>query len=356
MLSLACRLLGLVALLPSQASRTLAAPTPPVDRDAFVSNEPLFRRLNGNANATAPGCSRGPEDPFPAMQKSGPGSKGHWAGACGHGHGSLHVCPSSSQGLPSGYDCAPPGTAESFWDRTAAVAGSAGATVTAVYGGGTANNMFQYAFGHRLASVLGAKLVPHSYKGENTGPLYWDELGKAIGTGPDCNPTAPGQLIVSDRDHLPVLPLCAQLRAALVDKPRCIRADGFFQDFAYLRGHKETFRGLFKADLPAALPEADEVVVHLRVCRDATQTQPYPLGSGYGELPRAYYDRVLSTVAAASKISLVGPPSCDASMPLVAHLMKTYGAVLHNGPDPLSDYAYLLSAKRLVLSPSTFGW
>lgn len=64
-----------------------------------------------------PGCTRAPwfnggdvhvydELPLPA---GGPGANGYWA-ACGYAHTTRHACPSSPQGLPSGYDCAAHGT------------------------------------------------------------------------------------------------------------------------------------------------------------------------------------------------------------------------------------------------------
>lgn len=134
--------------------------------------------------------------------------------------------------------------------------------------------MFQYAFGHRLASILGAKLVTHLYHGEVAGaflavavavlavpappcphlnpdpnpnantnqpgplPVYWKELHRPRTTAECDLSSRTGQFIVSDRDGTTTHPMCAQLQHA-VTAPGCIRVDGFFQDFGFLRGHRD---------------------------------------------------------------------------------------------------------------------
>ena len=272
---------------------------------------------------------------------------------------------------------------------------SVGTKVSIKYGGQLGNNMFQYAFGYRLASEIAARTLKAVSLSAPKMPLSWAGMRNRVilppgGDGgrrlaPSRRPAgkakAPkrghvvsakggggdGCATVTDRDRFSTTPLCAQLEGALERTPSCVAVNGFFEDFGHLRGWREELRDVFA---PAAgqcrdlAPAAHEVLIHVRECDHGDVDSPRPFFSAHGQVPWKYYATVVTGLkrrAAAAgaptpKFTVLSPPSCKGS-PLLNRLEKDLNARLRkDSTGATDDYCFMLRAKTIVLAPSTFSF
>ena len=215
--------------------------------------------------------------------------------------------------------------------------------------------MFQYAFAFRLASELAFRSGRAVELRAPKMPLSWAGMrdrvvppppGRRLAGRPRRPPpkkpaAASNCAVVTDRDRLSKLPLCAQLEAAF-RSTTCVQVNGFFEDFGHLRGWRDEFRRLFApagrcGDTPP--PGRDEVLVHVRECDQGSVDAPRPFFSAHGQVPWKFYDAVLRGIAARRQaagrppptFTVLSPPSCGSS-DLVKRLGSAFGATRRASP------------------------
>ena len=314
-----------------------------------------------------------------AFPKGGsPGRSGHWSSSCGYRHFVQHDCGSPRR---VAYDCPTSVWTAAPWGGASrdAAGGARPARVAVKYGGQLGNNMFQYAFAFRLASELAFRSGRAVELRAPKMPLSWAGMrdrvvppppGRRLAGRPRQPPpkkpaAASNCAVVTDRDRLSKLPLCAQLEAAF-RSTTCVQVNGFFEDFGHLRGWRDEFRRLFApagrcGDTPP--PGRDEVLVHVRECDQGSVDAPRPFFSAHGQVPWKFYDAVLRGIAARRQaagrppptFTVLSPPSCGSS-DLVKRLGSAFGATRRASPGATEDYCFMLASSTLVLAPSTFSW
>jgi hypothetical protein len=246
---------------------------------------------------------------------------------------------------------------------------------------GFGNQLYQVAFGYMLAESLGRNLhiadVMPKYALNPTHPNKYDPNswgGYAAGrhvlnisrvdemwVSNHCNGS---NLTYSERksdkkSHSSRLNMLLNNEGwikILTFQPKCIMLIGYWLNSQwispFLTEIKTVFRDRLKA-LPQLKLNVSDIVIHIRCA------EPH-----YVMLPMDYYDTILNNISK-STIWLATTPSCRKKK-MVSQLISKYdmkffnfsGKMISNIPNDarfLADFSLLVSAKRLILSPSTFS-
>ncbi|KAJ1460519.1 hypothetical protein M885DRAFT_509537 [Pelagophyceae sp. CCMP2097] len=274
----------------------------------------------------------------------------------------------------------------------------AGQVVVAVHHNGLGNQLFQHAFGRLLAWSLGAQFT-HGCIAKDEAPMdrsklpmhsgeSWDAFGQLFDVPFDAS--------LAPKSCAPLIPVLKQYDAnstlLLAERPAdmrrhgrhglrhalgrilesagrlkhdvgCVKAIGYFQDYALLRGVSPALkRWLTIKPLKLTIEPADEdVVVHVRLCDGPMHFYKYYSWENY-------FQHVLSPkrfgVLKPGQVKVVS--SCQANRGVVAELIKHVGAVVimpqlaveaeNKRRSVVADFAYLTRAKRLIVTESTFSW
>ena len=196
------------------------------------------------------------------------------------------------------------------------------------YQGRLGNRLFQYALGRILAEDLGYALSAAPIEGF-----------------PGTREEIEGDRIVSD--PLVLTGQHVNLRDIHASKgKRCLILRGYFQRYELYRPWKEKIRSWFQRDDSTDLP-ADDLCLHFRggdVARKRSKNfhKPIPY-SFYASLLERNEWRVLHIVT----------DSPDHEIP--QRLATNFGGQIRSH-DELTDFDFLKSASRLILSASTFAW
>jgi hypothetical protein len=118
--------------------------------------------------------------------------------------------------------------------------------------------------------------------------------------------------------------------------------NGHHEQYRHYREHKAAIRTILKFDHPASYaPEDNDLVVHLRLTGQGMD-EPYDLIA------------LRDHVEAWRRKRIVVVTDCPGHPFIHEHFRNPYVTVLKDTTE--SDFATLMRAKRLVLTPSTFGW
>lgn len=198
--------------------------------------------------------------------------------------------------------------------------------IDVVYQDRLGNNLFQYAFGRILAEELGFSL--------RAAPIPGFPGTREPVTGVDAE-DAPSETLQGQR---------VDLAAVLANRsPRRITVDGHFQRYEYYAAHKGPIRDRWLVPEPQAisLPHPDDLVMHVR--------RGDYIYSNYA-LPADFYLRIAEQRTFRNLVIVTDQPSD----PFFWHFKK-YRPTFVRGA-VLEDFWFLMHARRLVISPSSFSW
>jgi len=118
--------------------------------------------------------------------------------------------------------------------------------------------------------------------------------------------------------------------------------NGHHEQYRHYKDHKAAIRTILQfKGLPSYSPEPHDLVVHLRLT-GANATETYDL-QALREHIEAWRDNRIIVVT-----------DCPSHPFIHEYLRKPYITVVRDTKE--ADFATLLKAKRIVLTPSTFGW
>lgn len=140
----------------------------------------------------------------------------------------------------------------------------------------------------------------------------------------------------------------------LLGVPLNTKIDGNFQSYQYIRGNEDLVREWIKPHIVYDLPD-NLCVVHCRM-GDFVLTDTF--------LPEIYYhnakEKALSERSDLDFVCLSDQPERAnqfLNLPILESIEEdVYKAKHHFGGDILRDFTYLLSAKYLIISNSSFSW
>ncbi|EGD72227.1 hypothetical protein PTSG_00248 [Salpingoeca rosetta] len=155
--------------------------------------------------------------------------------------------------------------------------------------------------------------------------------------------------------------------------PRVIDLAGFpFRNYSILAQHKAAIKDdwlridtscLAAQSLPLSLPGPRDIVVHLRAYHGCEgEEHEYDPTEAFVDLPWDYYDRILQRYQRKGGWDTVWLASrCGEHHPIAQQLMTKYGARVIQGDGSknwasMHDWLFMRSARRLVMSQSTYAW
>jgi hypothetical protein len=219
------------------------------------------------------------------------------------------------------------------------------------YKGFLGNNMFQYSMGRIIAENLGYQL--------NANPIIGFPKTSHQISGKLFN--HPVQVIRGN---------VFDLSRVIADKnDRLIYLDGFFQRYEYYPKYKSQIKEWFSIDNRITNDydlDEESIVLHIRL--DDYKN----VNGGYSVLPYQYYKNCISKSNCKKVFICTDEPSSE----LLDEFKKEFGATIcnqyripldncfpeinerfkNNIASTLRDYKVLNSAKKIVLSQSTFSW
>jgi hypothetical protein len=188
------------------------------------------------------------------------------------------------------------------------------------------NNLFQYCFGRILAEALGFELRAGQIEG------FRGTAEPVRG----ASATEPEQVLTGQQ---------IDLDAVLSDRrPRRILVDGWFQRHEYYRPHRERIRQWLAFDPGIRAPErAPDLVAHVR------RTDYVKIGWA---LPFSFYEEAFERLLPrGGDVWIVTDDPRDPFFDNFARWRPTFST-----GTALEDLRLMTSAKRMVMSQSTFSW
>jgi hypothetical protein len=219
------------------------------------------------------------------------------------------------------------------------------------------NNLFQYSLGRIIAEGHGwalkcVEVAPHARLALSLLPLAGPSTLSALTSHfPDAplaiaghnyeTPVESYELLASRHwrgQTIPFRNIIANLQ------PRQIRLDGYFQRWEYYAADTDRIRGWFRspAILTSDQPPTD-VVVNIRRGADYEYFR--------WVVPAAYYVRALNTMSDLRRVHVCGTGIDDTIRAALARFDPVYVEGL-----PIEHFNLMRTARRLVLSNSTFAW
>ena len=264
--------------------------------------------------------------------------------------------------------------------------------VVAIHHNGLGNQLFQWAFGKLVALDAGAAFAARKMR-EDEGPVkpqrvaphtiegwkaFTDVFGKAsLGYQADadakCAPLIPvesqyrekGTLLLVERPadsrRLAFPKQVQNFASSLQDDTQCISLLGYWQRYSLYAGLRPQLRDAMRVqdgDLEER-PDADDVVVHVRLCDGPVHQYKYYSWKNYFShvLPRINPPpKRIKIVTACNprrngvvKDLLENVPNAEVAKPRLRGSPTTAKSVA-------ADFAYMARAKRLVVTESTFSF
>jgi len=207
------------------------------------------------------------------------------------------------------------------------------------YLGRLGNNLFNYTLGRILANELGFEL--------HTRPI--EGFPNTIHKNCDSPPA------ITESINVQVLDDCEEsLDPVVFDKtPRPIHIHGYFQRYHLDKPYKAEIRNtLLKPDfvLPKT-PGPQDLVVHIRSGDVWSWNRSPGKRSHIRPLTAQYYESIIN-ISKYESLFIVCENKDD---PIALYLQYKYRAELISG-DILEDFGFLMAAKQIVMSASTFSW
>ena len=196
------------------------------------------------------------------------------------------------------------------------------------YIGRMGNNMFQYSFGRILAEELGMHLVSNPIPEFRA--TYQSVPGKSNNTD---------VLIVDDSNCKDIL----DKKESLVDKSLLL--NGFFQQYTLYKPYKERLRQWFKPKKMIEKAKEADIVIHIRLGDYMSTLIP-----SHWALPAEYYLSCIE-MSSAKNIHIV---TDDPNHSFLNNFSKLNPKII-NG-NVIQDFTYLTSAKKIILSRSSFSF
>jgi len=186
------------------------------------------------------------------------------------------------------------------------------------------NWLFQYCFGRIIAETLGFQ-------------LRCDPIPGFVGT----SAVIPGRVI--REPHQTLQGHCIDLASLLADPaPRRIVLRGWFQRYEYFQPFANQIRSwLYRPLSTVARPHPRDLVVHVR-------RRDY-LWHGWA-LPFSWYEQLIETSNFRNLILVTDDPTDP-----FFWRFRRYSPILRSESAD-ADFDYLMSARQLALSPSSFAW
>jgi len=203
------------------------------------------------------------------------------------------------------------------------------------------NRMFQFAFGKILSTISDSKFYVEPIS--NFKNTYINNVSPLA----QSNNTISLKKTYGDN--------CVNLDDViqLLNLGTDIIVDSFLQRYEYYTNFKPLLEDMFKLDIIDPTPDADELVVHIR-------ETDYKLINTY--LSDQYYIDAIKKLNY-DKVTIV-TDNCNASVmdtlkEMGCKILSTEpvkGFSIHNNEPIMVDYGYMLNAKHLLISHSSFSW
>jgi hypothetical protein len=126
-----------------------------------------------------------------------------------------------------------------------------------------------------------------------------------------------------------------------------VLVDGYHQRYEILRPWKQEIKAMFSIQelpTPQRLPGAEDLVVHVRLT-----DYFYNPGFGYS------FEEILAVIRS-QRYDRLMVMTDEPSHPFIQRLQSEFAAIPGQPESPLADFAVLMAARRLVMTPSTFSW
>ncbi len=205
------------------------------------------------------------------------------------------------------------------------------------YSGRLGNNLFQFAHGWILSKLSGV-------------PLCCKPLGLFPGTQGFLPAAGGAPKVARDAVRTPRHGFNVG-RLVMLARECDVVVDGNQHDTAYFEPHKALLSDVLKPHPgPFTASNSDEVVLHLRL-GDFFNHPKWPLAVKLFSYPVEAVHRLLSRLDYERCWIVTDSPGAE----VVAHIVRQHRGVCVSG-DMHHHFRTLYHARRLVLTPSTFGW
>jgi hypothetical protein len=224
-----------------------------------------------------------------------------------------------------------------------------------------ANNIFQYTLAHIIKDLIGGEIYfspknvlrsgkSHDHPAEEIpiqdNPIYLITDSRNIMKKAEWS----GKFREDEKEGIRKTGICFAEDILTFDNDRLFISDlyrgqpiilsGYYQDFRYYKGRKAFVLGLLNLTPLQRYPGERDIVLNFRGT-DLSGVQ----------MPFSYYRRILNQ----EQFDRLWIVTEDPHHETVARLLDSYpGEVLSNGA--ISDFTFVRSAKRIIMSVSTFCW
>lgn len=206
------------------------------------------------------------------------------------------------------------------------------------FGNRLGNRLFSYCAGRILAGGLNYELYSEGVPG------FVNTSSGNLRRSASMDEGAPSHVVET----------CEDIEALLQepDPPENVVVDGLFQDYPFLKPHRDYIRSRWLAfeDAHPVPPGPDDVVVHLRG-GDVWSWNREPGQGAHRVLPLSFYLTALES-RSFERLFIVCQ---DLDDPVAQLLRERYGGLVISGGE-VEDFRFLASARRMVLSASTYAW